>query len=233
MRIILIFILALGCSDPKPSPTNKDWVVALTAIYFNVDDMCVREYGVVSPLAPTYAANLFFAYPDQCENIIIGNSTMDIGRQVPSFYNPARTNNYAIGGNTACDMFLQMSYIKCSPKNVIVASADGNGVLRGISPEVSAKTIKKILDTAKTRWNAKTILVGIHPIQVVAANKRKNAVNALVKPLPDCYIDMVELFGVDENSPPPASFMTDSIHYKEPVYTNLKNKILAQCGVQL
>lgn len=232
--IILGLLVATPFCSPKEShPTKKDWQIALTAIFFNVDDICVREYGSVSPLAPTYATSIFSGYPTTCETVIIGDSTMDIGRQATGFYDPSKTNNYGIGGNTACDMLTQMNYILCTPKNVMIASADGNGILRGVSAEVSAQTIQKIIIRSKQKWDAKTILVGVHPIKLPDANKRKNDVNRLVKPLADCYIDMVSLFGVGENDTPPDSVMVDQIHYKEPIYTNLKNTIFSNCGVSL
>jgi hypothetical protein len=229
----LLILLLPFCQKKEQNPTTQDWATALLAIYYNVSDECIREYGSISPLGPHYATNVFSGYPTTCETAIIGNSTMDIGRQVPGFYDPLKTNNYGIGGNTACDMLLQMDLILCSPKNVVIASADGNGVLRGISSEVSKKTISKIINKAKAKWNPKIILVGIHPIKLPEANKRKNDVNRLVKELPDCFIDMVSLFGVGENDPPLDSQMADQIHYKEPIYTNLKNRIFSQCGVSL
>ena len=75
---LLLINISIGCKKSESSPTKEDWTLALTAIYFNVDDICVRQYGTVSPLAPYYAVNLFSGYPKTCENAIIGNSTMDI-----------------------------------------------------------------------------------------------------------------------------------------------------------
>jgi len=233
LSFIILILFSLHCTKEEAKLTKEDWTVMLTAIYFNVDDICIREYGTVSPLIQNYATNLFAYYPATCENVIIGNSTMDIGRQVSGFYDPAKTNNYGIGGNTACDMLVQMNYILCTPKNVIIASADGNGVLRGVSAEISAATIQKIINKAKEKWDARTILVGVHPVQVTSANQNKNKVNALVRDKADCFIDMVKLFGVGETDAPPSSLMLDAIHYKEPVYTNLKDQIQSQCGVGL
>jgi len=232
-RIFLIILLIIGCTKQESKPTKQDWTVALLASYYNVDDICIREYGSISPLIQHYATNLFAYYPTTCETAIIGNSTMDIGRQVSGFYDPTKTNNYGIGGNTACDMLLQMDVIQCKPKNVFIASADGNGILRGVSSDVSIKTVGKIIFKAKAKWNAKVILAGVHPVQVIEANKKKNAVNEGVKNIPDCFIDMVSLFGVGINDAPPKEFMADSIHYKEPIYTRLHNQILNQCGVSL
>jgi hypothetical protein len=232
LLILLLFIFS-NCEKKEPSPTNEDWTLAAAAYYFNVDDMCVREYGYVSPLAPNYAVNVFSGYPATCDNAIIGNSTMDIGRSVNGFYDPAKTNNYGIGGNTACDMLLQMQFIKCNPKNVIIASADGNGILRGVPPEVSKRTIEKIIAKSKERWNAKVTLVLTHPIKLPEANQRKNIVNDLVRNSADCTMDMVKLFGVGINDPPPNNLMKDQIHYDTPVYTLLKNALLSQCGVSL
>ena len=119
LRLVIVILLTFSnCQKPEPHPTKQDWIIALTALYYNVDDICIREYGSISPLGVHYAANLFSGYPTTCENVIIGNSTMDIGRQVANFYDPSKTNNYGIGGNTACDMLLQMQFIKKKKKNV-------------------------------------------------------------------------------------------------------------------
>lgn len=231
--IVLLALSLSFCTPKEKSPSDEAILISLLGIYYNVPDECVYEYGTVSPLGAFYKVNLFDSYPKTCKNAIIGNSTQDIGRQIADYYDPSITNNYGIGGNTACDMLIQMEMIECHPENVIIATADGNGVLRNVPSQISIKTVNKIIVRAKQKWNANVVLVGIHPVQNESANKRKNAVNEGVRSLPDCFIDMVGLFGVGINDPPPASYMADPIHYKEPIYTNLKNKILTQCGVSL
>jgi hypothetical protein len=232
-KLILLFLILLSCNTDKTSPSDQDIMIALALIHASQDNSCVAQYGSISPLGNFYNQNLFSGFPETCENVIIGNSTMDIGRQVSGFYDANKTNNYGIGGNTACDMLLQMEYIRCNPKNVIIASADGNGVLRGVSAETSKNTINQIINKARERWDANIILVGIHPVKIREANIRKNRVNELVRPLPDCFVNMVELFGVGENDLPPDNLMVDNIHYAESVYFLLRDKILNQCGVGL
>lgn len=233
---LLTVLLALSlsfCAPKEKSPTDEDILISLLTIYYNVPDECVYEYGTISPLGAFYKANLFDSYPKTCKNAIIGNSIQDIGRQINGYYDPKITNNYGIGGNTACDMLIQMELIECKPENVVIATADGNGVLRGVPSQTSVKTVNKIIKRAKQKWNANVILVGIHPVQNESANIRKNAVNEGVKNIPDCFIDMVSLFNVGINDPPPTNYMADPIHFKEPVYTMLHNQIKNQCGVNL
>jgi len=234
-RIITILILAFMpfCTPNDKSPTKQDWLIALTAVSYNFTDDCVKDYQNLSSIFPTYQTSVLSSLPTHCETAIIGDSTMDIGRQVSGFYDPSKTNNYGIGGNTACDMLYQMDFINCNPANVLIATADGNGILRNVAPSTSIKTIGKIISKAKEKWSPKIILIGVHPIQVTSANKIKNEVNEGVKSLADCYIDPLPIFGVGANDLPPSNFMADSIHYKEPIYTRYHNQILNQCGVSL
>lgn len=236
--ILLIICNFLLCENKKEKhPTKHDYLIAWI-IYTNQKpiDNCINDYKQLNPLWNTYYTNTFINYSTSCENIIIGDSTMDLSRKT-TFYDSNKTHNYSVSGNTACDYLQNVEYIKCdNPKNILIATSDGNGVLRDIPSQVSINTIKKLVTKVKTKWTSvqKVIVIGIHPIQVNSANKNKNSVNLGVSQIEGiCYINPLPIWGVGENDLPRDDWMLDSIHYKEPVYSLYKTQILNQCGVGL
>lgn len=234
--IILLILFSISCIQEKEKhPTKKDYFILWYVLNSPKPvDNCINDYSQLNPLFNTYLQNDFVNYSTSCQNIIIGDSTMDLSRQT-TFYDKTKTNNYAVSGNTACDFLYQMEYINCIPKNVLIATADGNGVLRSVSSQASINTLKKVIDRSKVKWNpSKIIVIGIHPVLVTAANKNKNPVNSEIAKLTDiCYINPLPIWGATENDPPRTDWMLDSIHYKQPVYDLYKTQILNQCGVSL
>ena len=238
MKKLILVLIILGltfCQQQKEKhPTKKDYFIALIILNTkNPNNSCVSNYGQLNPLLSSYQTNEFINYSSTCDTVIIGDSTMDLSRQT-SFYDKLKTSNYAISGNTACDYINQMEYLKCNPKNVIIASADGNGILRGVSTQTSIDTINQVVNRAKEKWNPNIIVViGVHPILLVSANKSKNEVNKGVSQIKGiCYINPLPIFGVGENDPPDTSYMIDQIHYKEPIYSKYKIQIENQCGLK-
>lgn len=237
-KILLILFLSLfiSCNEPKEKhPTKKDYTLAILAIVNNFSDSCLSDYGTLNPLFTIYYNDIFSSYPISCETVIIGDSTMDLSRQT-TFYDSVKTYNYSVSGNTACDYLQQMEYVKCqNPKNILIATADGNGVLRGVSSSASISTIEKVINRSRVKWNPeKIIVIGIHPVLVTSANTNKNSVNNGVSQIPNiCYINPLPIWGATETDNPRVDWMIDSIHYQSNVYDLYKTQILNQCGVGL
>lgn len=239
-NILLILILVsslVSCiNEPKEKhPTKKDYLILWSVLNSPKPvDNCISDYSQLNPLFNTYLQNDFINYSTSCQNIIIGDSTMDLSRQT-TFYDKSKTNNYSVSGNTACDYLYQMEYINCTPQNVLIATADGNGILRNVSSQASINTLKKVIDRSKVKWNPnKIIVIGVHPVLVTVANRNKNYVNNEIAKLTDiCYINPLPIWGVGENDLPRTDYMLDSIHYKQPIYDLYKAQILSQCGVSL
>lgn len=235
---LILFVFSFSCiqqPEKEKHPTKKDYLILLYVLNSPKPvDNCINDYSQLNPLFNTYLQNDFVNYSTSCQNIIIGDSTMDLSRQT-TFYDKTKTNNYSVSGNTACDYLYQMEYINCTPKNVLIATADGNGVLRNVSTQASINTLKKVIDRSKVKWNpSKIIVIGIHPILVTAANRNKNAVNNEIAKMTDiCYINPLPIWGASETDSPRTDYMLDSIHYKQPVYDLYKAQILSQCGVSL
>jgi hypothetical protein len=233
--VIFYFFSIIGCQNTKADHPTKNDLLLLAALYnyqqSQTNGDCKSQYKSMNSLYSTYAATEFVNYPVNCENIIIGDSTMDLARSTSNFYDKTKTLNYSISGNTACDYLYQMEAIKCYPKNVLIATGDGNGVLRKISNQVSIDTMKKVVTRVKEKWNANTIIIGIHPVLLTNENIAKNPVNAGVSQLVPCYINPLPIFGVTENEPPDSTLMLDQIHYAQSIYPKYKTQILNQCGL--
>ncbi len=155
------------------------------------------------------------------------------------FYNSDRVQNYAIQGNTACDFLQQLDYISGEPTAFVIGTMDGNGIIRGVSPEVSEKTLIKIALKIKSKFPlTKIVFVGTHQIKLIQANKIKTEVNRRMKLYSEanniCYVETYDIFGVGSNDVPPNEYMNDQIHpANNPFYPELNKKIKNQCGVDL
>lgn len=222
--ILLLLLLVMGCDNSGTRYSHKNEALKLLILD------CLQEYKTLNPLYPFYTDSIFKNYSASCDNVIIGDSTMDYSR-VMSFYDPVRTYNYAIAGNTACDYLYQLEAIKCYPKNVLIATPDGNGVIKNISCQTSVDTIRKVITIVKDKWNPNIVIIGINPVLLTNVNTNKNPVNQEVSKLGACYINPLPIFGVTENQLPDSSLMIDQIHYQEIIYTKFKAKIYNQCGI--
>jgi len=241
MKKIFILILItvsifLNCQQKKPKESKLDYLVATFFIYGFTDE-CVNSYGYLNSLYNTYTA-VFPSY-NGAKVLWIADSTIHFAKLETDFTTEL-SDNRAIYGNTACDFLNQIRAASPGYETLIVASADGNGVLRGISAETSLKTLKKVFSYGKDVIKVKNIIVvSIHPIPDQDINTRKNAINYAVKKEAEeqgyCYIDMPALFGKSDTQFPDSSQMRpgDKIHYDSSIYPLLKSKIKTQCGVDV
>ncbi|HMV43175.1 MAG TPA: hypothetical protein PKD50_11610, partial [Leptospiraceae bacterium] len=220
----LIFIYCQNHSERNPKKKDLILFAALYTYQKTQSTDCKDQYKYLNSLYATYASATFSSYSTQCDAIILGDSTMDLARAT-SFYDATKTLNYAISGNTACDYFYQIENIRCNPKNVLIATGDGNGVLRKVSSANSIETMRKVIAKIKGKWNANIVVIGIHPILLPSENSLKNPVNQGVSQLGVCYINPLPIFGVGENDPPDSSLMIDSIHYNPTIYPKYKTQI--------
>ena len=232
IQILLILFVVFNCENKKEfHPTTSELLLLAVVSQQNKDpNDCKTHYKSLNSLYQDYYNVEFKNYPTTCQNIIIGDSTMDLAR-TSSFYNTSLTYNYAVSGNTACDYLYQMEAIRCNPQNVIIATGDGNGVLKQLPSQTSIDTMKKVTLRVKEKWNANIVIIGIHPVLLSNENLAKNPVNAGVSQLTSCYIDPLPIFGVGENDPPNSAVMLDSIHYNSTIYPLYKTQIENQCGV--
>lgn len=233
--VFFFCLFFIGCQNSKTHHPTKNELLLLAVAYNyqqsqNSSD-CKTQYKNLNSLYQAYFNTEFVNYPTSCENIIIGDSTMDLARTVTTFYDKTKTYNYAVSGNTACDYLYQMEAIKCNPKNVLIATGDGNGLLKKVASGTSIDTMKKVTARIKEKWNANIAIIGIHPVLLTNENIAKNAVNAGVSQLGYCYINPLPIFGVGENDPPDSSVMLDQIHYNVSVYPKYKAQITSQCSI--
>ena len=163
------------------------------------------------------------------DNIIIGDSTMDISTRYTGFLS-ANSYSYAVAGNTACDMIEQLETVNVkNVKHIIISTSDGNGLLRGISISIISNTVKQLVESLKAKYpEAKITIILIHPVQVSQAENKRSGLNDLIKSDSgaNCFIDPSGLF---VNG---AKDYLDSIHYTETISFKVKS-LLETCGVFL
>jgi hypothetical protein len=235
MKKYLLFLLIFINCQEKPNNKNQDLLIGLTAVAYNFSDDCLVDYKVLSSAYNSYL-NVLPTFKEGSKVVIIGDSTMDLSRP----FNPWSffTDNRAISGNTACDFLYQSRSIGVGYETAMIATMDGNGILRGVSLEASVRTLKKVVSYAKDSLKvSNVILLGVHPIRNENANIRKNAINGQMKAYANqngyCFIDMVELFGKTELQMADESQMIDDIHYKDYFYPLIKSKIKSQCNIDV
>lgn len=240
-----LFLTSCGVVTHEESP-KKQRLRALTewvnvAYWGSFDTPPCLEY-----LAPVNAA--FFKYQQGFlantggQTIILGDSTMRISGTYSGWLDPSKTFNYAVEGNTSCDINAEMRAISpfVNPTTVLIATTGGNDLAgqRAANAQIT-QSVKDLIDKVRARWpGAKIDAVGIHPTQVSYANNNKAAVNSAVQSYlaglsNTCFYNPLPLFGVAEGQAAPVLKMLDSIHYNETVSFQLKAALVTACGLTL
>lgn len=252
-KAIILFLLTLALCAPKEDKKKelaKDLLMLnllqnayiLQTAYENSE--CVSYSGPLNPLYLTssYYFN-FKADQKQYQNIIIGDSTMDISIRYSGFIDPNITQAVPISGNKLCDMITQLPAINTTnPTNIIVSTTGGNDVLEGIQNGSVVYTGELLIKRLKEKYpNSKLIMVAIHPTQSTYANANKGYVNSNINAKLNsyypvnkrCFVDPLVLFGVAEGAASNTSDMitNDGIHYNQAMSFQIKNKIQTDCGV--
>lgn len=238
--LLIILILTFGCQN---APKNTDAVDAVTlleteTVKANFKDECVGEYPQLNPRTKIYDWTI---YPKQnwgAKLVVFGDSIMDWAKE-RGLFTDSETLNMSIYGSNGCDFLLQVAKVPARKfETVVIGTMDYNGRFQGVSHEVTMKTMKRVVETAKAKFNPDNmILIGIHPNMNPVANAWKNEQNRVMKQYAIdngyCFIDTVEMMGLGENDmPDPSIFLyNDGVHYNETIYAMVRQKIITQCGV--
>ena len=177
----------------------------------------------------------------QYQNIIIGDSTMDISRNVAGWLDSTITYAYPVSGNRFCDMIHQW-VPQSRQKNVqvvIIATAGGNDLLQNENLTEIINNGKILINKARAQWpNAKIVMIAIHPTQMANANVNKpttnNALKAYLNGMSNtCFYDPWPLFtGVtNDTMAAQSSDMIDSIHYNAAMAMKIKTALNTNCGI--
>jgi hypothetical protein len=236
-RIIFLLLLLIQCtlfdSESKKKDERKKALNALYVIAYNINtNDCRTHYGSQNIL---FSNNEYYSKVSKTGNyktIIVGDSTMDISTRYEGFLG-SESFSYAISGNTSCDYIEQLNIIKTIPETVLIATNDGNGLLRAISVDVINKTNKDLVNQIRAKWhNVKVHAIGIHPTRADYANRNKDRVNEYMKSLVDCYIDPAPLFTIDSDGRASIDNMlpNDAIHYNKDMSFEIKKYYMTLCG---
>lgn len=174
---------------------------------------------------------------NQYTTVIIGDSTMDYSDNYDGFLT-ARVQSVAIGGNTFCDMLVQLPAINTvSPQHIVISSAGGNDILRGISRSNMYSAASLLLDELRNRFpDAQITVVDVHPTLLSSLNSEKEITNPAIKSDVEgrsntCWIETAPIFGVTGSDPAPSGLMLDSIHYNSTVSFQIKDALISDCAV--
>ncbi|PJZ70050.1 hypothetical protein CH373_09635 [Leptospira perolatii] len=241
MKVLLIALLFVfcSCSFGKEEKRICDPIQYLTAYSH---DSCRTIYGGEAARNPAYYAEDYFCRivnDFQEYKVIVGqDSSMDLARKYPGFYNPLTTQFVAVSSNTTCDMIEQISNIHSSkPEAIIYSTNGGNDLAWNLPSKIVVDTFKKLVQITRNRWPlAKLVVIGVHPSFAPYGNDRKDEVNHAVQEFlseqPNtCYIDPLPFFGVKEKERPPLNLMRDPLHYNSFVSFEIKSAISSSCGV--
>lgn len=175
----------------------------------------------------------------QFQNIVIGDSTMAFSDAFPGFIDHSRTYNYAVPGNTLCDMVRQWPAIhQNGPSFILVSTAGGNDLLRSVGDSDVIRNGTALADKIRAKWPGSfQCWIGVHPTLVAYANAHKAATNAAIKAHVlslgfSAWVDPLPVFGVAEGSPanPTSLLPGDAVHYNATTAGNLKSAAQASCG---
>lgn len=190
----------------------------------------------------------------QYENIILGDSTMDISGRYEGFLDPKKTQNLAVGGNNLCDMNRQMFVIQTeNPSHILISTAGGNELIQDISLENRVRSLELLLQKVSERYpNTFVSLVGVHPTRIPELNIQRPEHNTAMKNAFEnfsgninspCWVNPLPLFGdgsLGENDPAPASDMIilpggniDPVHYNQSISFALKSLLEDECNLSI
>lgn len=269
-KLIITSLLSLSLcfvSFCKSTPSDKEraqkdlYFIALLTFFQNQQSLdYVDCFGWTNGPNPTYFLvpyyYTFALNSGNFQNIIIGDSSMDISTRYANFIDPTKTYSYAVAGNTSCDMRSQFSIGQnalgkyngaiqaiAQPQFVLIATAGGNDMLQSMPNSLVIKNNKDLVDKARLRFPlAKIVVVGIHPTQVAYGNANKVVTNTAIKDYltasvsNSCYLDPKSLFsgtGSVEGGAAEASDLLDSIHYNQAISFALKAALQTNCGISL
>ncbi|MCR9142739.1 MAG: SGNH/GDSL hydrolase family protein [bacterium] len=251
--VVLMLVCSNGSAcvapaeDQSPVALDSDTAVTLLGAYILFDASlqptleaaaCADEYPL-SNSAYFSAARGWALDTGPARLVVLGDSTMDISTRYAGYLS-ADSRNRAISGNSICDVHQQLPAVQFfGLSEIFISTADGNGVLQGVSTATSIRAGEALIDRLRERWPlARITVVGIHPTLIAQANANKGAVNAGIKAYVDadgnaCYLDPLPIFGVAEGAAASPAQMLDDVHYSFAMSWAIRQAAFDQCAVQL
>jgi hypothetical protein len=147
--ILLIFVqIFINCSHSnKAKERERDILLGLfltqnTSIYEQAD--CQLYYSLNPAYHAGGYAQRFISDHNQYENIIVGDSTIDISHKFSGYFDSNKTQINATSGDTLCDYRSRIgkSINTSKPKSIITSTLGGNDLLGGISNERIVETFR-------------------------------------------------------------------------------------------
>lgn len=234
---LFIALIFLAC-QPKEKDPVPDLIFLSLLMQQNPTIYDSAECQLFYPLNPIYVsagyAQRFMNDGKQYENVVLGNSTMDISRSFPGFHDPNRTQINAVGGDTLCDFRSRFPYsIRTqSPENIVVSTAGGNDILRNIPLPRIVSTFEDFHSNLRSRFpSSKLSYIEVHPTFVDSANKVRKNLSSQLREISSgsCWVNPDPCF----SDPLKDSEMLDAIHYNQSSAFCIRNLLKNQCEVEL
>lgn len=264
IRSFLLFLLAIGlihCQNPSNKNKDRDRLIQAGLILYLIqesrsapldDSECSNWSSVNRAFERRYKQ--FLNDKGQYQNLILGDSTMDISGRYVGFFNPSITQNLAVGGNSLCDIIRQFSVIQSqNPQNILVSTVGGIDLLQGIPLEKRGRSLELLIEKIQNRFpNANISMVAVHPTQIPSVNQERGIHNNFLKnkafallggPPKICWLDPLPLFGdgtLSPSDPAPDQNMIvlpdgtiDPVHYNKDMSFAIKEKLELDCNLFL
>lgn len=230
-----IILILLSCAKDKKHHERLLNDLMIVELYQRIKPMSCRDsYGQPNTLLNFSEYYTKFTNTNTYTNIILGDSTMDISTRYEGFLS-SHSYSLAIGGNTACDVLEQLAIVNVKTENVMYSTNDGNGGLRSIDINTIRKTNNDVINTIRTKFNPKVIVVILlHPTMLSNFEEKRITINNnfIIDNTGVCYILPDNLFTL-VNGIATEKDMLDSIHYNKDVSFKIKELVKEKCNIEL
>jgi hypothetical protein len=236
-RILFLFLLLfISCGNQDNSKQREQDLIFALLLAQNASVYEQADCQLYYQLNPVYVsggyAERFISDRKQYENIIVGNSTIDISQKFSNYYNTQATQINAVSGDTLCDYRSRVgkSINSTNPSAIITSTVGGNDLLKSFSNERIVETFRDYHSYLRNRFHStKLIYIEVHPTFVDKANSNRKVISAQMRALsPDsCWVNPDPCF----SNPLLESEMLDSIHYNQASALCIKSLVSSQCGV--
>ena len=203
----LPLLLLVACSNPNRSP-----------------DVCFA-YTALNPIATV------FTQQSGGRTALLGDSILQLGALTTGFITEHDTRNYAVGGNTLCDVALLVAVLPDTGLTTFIVDGGGNDLMQGIPVELIGQTQLQLLFALQRFPIEHLVWIGVPPTRTGADPLELNAVLraglAVMYPR-GCFIDPRWAYATPDQAI--EGTLIDDRHPTAPIYMRLRQDI-ERCGV--
>lgn len=237
MRSLIFLLLFLfSCSNQKDKTTDYlllYGIIDQTKIYDLVD--CQKSYTMNEVYISGGYAQRFATDLKQYQNVAITDSTWDISKSFPNFFDSNITQMNSTAGDTLCDFNARFtrSIKTINPINIIVSTVGGNDFLSGKDDSTIISTFNDFNFRLKNHFrNSNIIYIKVHRtfLEHINVDVERVTPELMANSLNACWVEPAPCFSKPVKS---SEFLpNDKIHYSESAAFCIKREIKNQCGIE-